>query len=474
VMTIIREWFAVNRPLVFFLYGQVFFILGLAIALQTRRYSRLNLARSLPWLAGFGFVHGFNEWGDLFIPIQSTHLEAPIIAVLGAIQHLMLAASFALLLQFGVELLRPFPEKWRWLRLVPAGLFMVWLIGPFWIGLGLSRDVALWGREVDAAARYVLCLSAGIVSAYGLLRQVRAQIDPLGLPRIARMLTIAAWALAAYGVLGALIVPELPFFPASVINETSFERVFIAPHPVFRSLAGLVLVIAIIRAQEIFDIETDRLIRQMEQTEVITIERERISRDLHDGALQQVYAAGLLAQSIGRKARGAQAEGMKRLVLTINQAIEQLRTFLPQLGSDAGPLELVPALEQVMDEARRSLPIETQWHTPTPPRLSPEQTSHLVAFTREALSNAIRHAHTPRIDVSLESLAGHLRLSVRDFGRGIFPAAEAGYGLRNMRDRARLLGAQLNLTSHSGQGTLVTLDLPVEDEDGTHPPAHRG
>jgi len=474
VTSIIHEWFAVNRPLVLFTYGQVFFILGLAIALQTRRYSRLNLAHSLPWLAGFGFIHGLNEWGDLFIPIQSQFLGSPVIAVLGTIQHIMLAVSFALLLQFGVELLRPFPEKWRWLRLVPAGLLMVWLIGPFWIGLGLTQDIALWHRGVNVAARYGLCLPAGIVSAYGLLRQARTQIDPLGLPRIARMLTIAAWSLVAYGVLGGLIVPELPFFPASLINEGSFEQVFIAPHPVFRSLAGLVLVIAIIRALEVFDIETDRLIRQMEEAEAIALERERISRDLHDGVLQQVYAAGLLAQTIGRKARGAQAEGMKRLVLTINQAIEQLRAFLPQLRSEAGPVELVPALEQVIDEARRTLPIETQWHTPAPPRLSPEQTSHLVAFTREALSNAIRHAHTPRIEVSLEAVEGHLRLSLRDFGRGISPAAEAGYGLRNMRDRARLLGAKLNFDSHAGQGTLVTLDLPVEDEDGTHPPAHRG
>ena len=472
--TIIREWFAVNRPLVLFTYGQVFFILGLAIALQTRRYSRLNLAHSLPWLAGFGFVHGLNEWGDLFIPIQSQFLGSPVIAVLGTIQHIMLAVSFALLLQFGVELLRPFPDKWRWLRLVPAGLFMVWLIGPFWIGLGLTQDIALWHRGVNVAARYGLCLPAGIVSAYGLLRQARTQIDPLGLPRIARMLTIAAWSLVAYGVLGGLIVPALPFFPANLINEASFEQLFIAPHPVFRSLAGLVLVIAIIRALEVFDIETDRRIRQMEAAEVISLERERISRDLHDGVLQQVYAAGLLAQTIGRKARGAQAEGMKRLVLTINQAIEQLRAFLPQLRSEAGPVELVPALEQVIDEARRTLPIETQWHTAAPPRLSPEQTSHLVAFTREALSNAIRHARTPRIEVALESVEGHLRLSLRDFGRGMSPTAEAGYGLRNMRDRARLLGAQLNLDSHTGQGTLVTLNLPVEDGNGTHPPAHRG
>jgi hypothetical protein len=72
MITILREWFSVNRPLVFFVNGQVFFVLGPAIALRSRSYSRLNLARSLPWLAGFGLLHALNEWGDLFIPMIRT------------------------------------------------------------------------------------------------------------------------------------------------------------------------------------------------------------------------------------------------------------------------------------------------------------------------------------------------------------------------------------------------------------------
>ena len=295
MITIFREWFSVNHPLVFFVYGQVFFVLGLAITLQTRRYSRLNLARSLPWLAGFGFLHGLNEWGDLFIPLQSQSLANPMLTFLDTVQHFMLAASFALLFQFGIELLRPLPEKWRWLRLLPAGLFMIWLAGPFWIGLTLIQDIEEWHTLVNVLARYGLCLPGGLVAAYGLLRQTRVQIAPLGLPRIGRTLKVAAGALAAYSLLGGLIVPAATFFPAKVINVDTFTALFIAPPPVFRSLAGLVLAVAVIRALEVFDIETDRMIRQMEESQVVSIERERIARDLHDGALQQVLDFGIVS-----------------------------------------------------------------------------------------------------------------------------------------------------------------------------------
>ncbi|MBI4732968.1 MAG: sensor histidine kinase [Chloroflexi bacterium] len=474
MISILREWFSVNRPLVYFVYGQVFFILGLAIALQSRRYSRLNLARSLTWLAGFGFLHGLNEWGDLFIPIQTQTMSEPIIEMLHSFQHILLAASFACLFQFGIELLRPFPARWRWLRLLPAMSFLAWLLGPFWIGLAITSDVGAWHDWVNGLARYFLCIPGGWLSAFGLWRQVKIQIKPLGLPQIGRNLNVAAGALAAYGVLGGLLVPELPFFPANIINENTFTAFFVAPHPVFRSIAGLVLTVAMIRALEVFDVETDRMIRQMEESQVIAIEREHIARDLHDGALQQVYAAGLLAQSLGRQAKGPLREGLDRLLLTINQAIDQLRAFLPHLQPDPQSVELVSALTPIIEEARRTTPIETFWETPSLPLLLPEQISHLVAFTRETLSNAIRHAQTSHIEIRLACVNGHLRLTVRDFGSGFSSSADPGYGLRNMRDRARLLGAELGIDSTPGKGTLVTLDLPVEEHGESHPPVDRG
>ena len=78
-----------------------FFILGFAIILQARQFSRLNLARSLRWLAAFGILHGFNEWGDLFIPIQATFLDPVAIKIFYVVQLLLLAAAIEVARQLG-------------------------------------------------------------------------------------------------------------------------------------------------------------------------------------------------------------------------------------------------------------------------------------------------------------------------------------------------------------------------------------
>src|SRR3990172_4264811 len=140
----LRDWFTANRPIILFVYWQVFFVTGIAIVLQSRRYSRLELARSLPWLAGFGILHGFNEWGDLFIPIQDAFLDDTVIQLLRTAVTILLATSFACLLQFGVELLRPLPDRYRWVGLLPIGVMILWLIGPFWIGSQLAPDPDTW------------------------------------------------------------------------------------------------------------------------------------------------------------------------------------------------------------------------------------------------------------------------------------------------------------------------------------------
>ena len=110
-MDSLRYLFELNRDVILFAYGLVFFTLGLMIALQSRRYSRLDLARSLKCLAAFGFAHGLHEWGDMFIPLQATYLSDSAIQFWLVIQLLLLSISFAFLLDDRVPN-QPHYQRW--------------------------------------------------------------------------------------------------------------------------------------------------------------------------------------------------------------------------------------------------------------------------------------------------------------------------------------------------------------------------
>ncbi len=458
------NWFDANHTLVYFVYGLVFFVLGIVVLLQTRTYSRLHLARSLPWLGWFGILHGFNEWGEIFIPIQVGMMGDHFFSIYDFIQHVLLAVSFASLFQFGIDLLRPSTKSWRWIRLIPMIVLITWAIGPFILGYIFTPNVEDWHGFAKATTRYMLCIPGSILSGIGLIRQVKSQIAPMKVARIGRMLYIAAGALFAYGFFAGLITPKANIFPATILNADWLLKTFYAPPPVFRSLCGMILLLAIVRALEVFNIETDRMIRGMEEAQVIAIERERIARDIHDGALQQVYASGLLAQSLQKRLEGKAAQETGQLVLTINQAIDQLRAFLPQLKPDPRSIDLMGALTPVIEEAKRNISVKTEWKTHEMPALTPDQTSHLTAFVSEALSNVIRHSKSDVVELRFGCENHHLIIEIEDQGEGITAQAEPGYGLKNMRDRVRLLGGILTINSPTGKGTLVRLNIPMEDK----------
>jgi len=97
--------------------------------------------------------------------------------------------------------------------------------------------------------------------------------------------------------------PRVPFFPADLLNADTFEQAIGVSPILFRSFIGLVLAVTMIRALEVFEVETARLIEAMEQQQILAAERDRIGRELHDGAIQTVYTAGLLVESAPQPGR---------------------------------------------------------------------------------------------------------------------------------------------------------------------------
>ncbi len=494
----LAELFETNRIIVLSIYGQVFFVLGLAVALQSRQRSELPLARPLGWLAAFGIVHGLMDWGYLFIPIQAGFLPQPIIEGLLVLQLLLKPLSFALLFQFGVELMlsartdddhrngRP------WLRFVPAVATVPWAVATIAISTtvasGFTPDPNPWLRsdEIgpalagvgaplavgDVVARTMLALPASLLVAIG-LRRMSLLLGPVAGQWGSRALGAASIAFVVYAVIGGLVPLPAPFPPASVLNGRTVLETLGVPIEVFRSLTGLAIALAMIRSLELFERETDRALAEARRRELLLRERERIGRDLHDGIIQSIYAAGLHLEQAS--AEIGEAEPTRARIGTVmgelNRITGDIRSTIFDLRS--GELEARDAeaiVLAVADElqAHTLVKVEVGSEGLYRPRLQPEQAEQLRHIVIEAFSNVLRHAHASTVTVRMACTQRRFTLEIRDDGAGFDPAVSAergrrgrAQGLDNIRRRAELLDAQLSVESAPGRGSALSLTMPV-------------
>ncbi len=459
----------INWIILYFIYGQVFFITGLVTGLQWRRQSTLELARPLPWLAAFGIAHGLNEWGYIFIPLQAQYLPDSTVRLMIIAHLLLLAVSFFFLFQFGVELLLlAFPQRHR-LRSVPATVLILWGAAVLLRGVQSQDQLNVLFAIGDGWSRYFLCLPGSILAHLGLLRQAH-RVREMGLPRIARCLVGAAIAFAVYAVAGGLIVPAAPLFPANLLNYALLDRTIHVPAPVFRSICGLAMSICVVRFLEVFELERDRRLEEMEHIQLLAADRERIGRELHDGIIQNIYAAGLnLEEVLNRLADSPDhARAQIQIVMgTLDQTIQDIRNYIFNLQDNEEARDLETRLQEMVHDLRLDTLLEVDLQILGPRCCCPPQqlTAQLTQITREALSNIVQHAQASQVQVTLAYEGHQIRLVVADNGLGLEPAALEttalnGHGIPNMQARARLLGGTLAIRSSPGQGTEVAVTVP--------------
>lgn len=468
-MSLWREFFVVNQTIILFIYGQVFFVLGLAIIWQSRRHSRLELARSLGWLGAFGLSHGLHEWGDIFIPIQAGYLSQIWIETLDVVQIFLLAFSFACLFQFGVETVRPLYPRLSWMSIIPAGLLLLWVSAFVWASQVFRWTAPQLFGYADIWARYLIGFPGALAAALGLIQQTQRRIQLDEFSHIARMFRIAGLSLAFYAIFAGLLGPAAPFFPANVVNADTVITLLGMPPQVLRSLAGLVLVVSVVRGLEIFDVEVDRRLEEMEQAQILLAERERVSRELHDGAIQTVYTAGLMAESVRKKMPDDDplTVRMDRTISALHHALRDLRQFITELEPNEVGEGLVEGLRKLVQDPHLQSLVEVEMviNCDEDNSFPPARGTHVLAIVNEALSNVVRHAQAHQVRLVAERRNGQLKIMVADDGIGFSDKDKhiAGFGLRNMRDRARLLGGTLHFAENSPQGTQVVLTVPWEE-----------
>jgi signal transduction histidine kinase len=203
-------------------------------------------------------------------------------------------------------------------------------------------------------------------------------------------------------------------------------------------------------------------------------ERLRISRDLHDGIIQAIYAVSLSLEDIPELVeRGQSSEAVDRVDRSIDRlhtTISDIRRFITGLGSGAEGPPLRQSLENLAFELHGQSDVALTLDLGATDRvlglLTPEEEHELVQMAREALSNVARHAQARHARMVVELEANEIVLSVEDDGTGFDPDARrttGHFGLSNLRDRAAVLGGSARIDSTPGGGTRIIVRLPVSE-----------
>jgi len=211
---------------------------------------------------------------------------------------------------------------------------------------------------------------------------------------------------------------------------------------------------------------TDRVRTEERVREIRDTERRRIARDLHDGVLQDLsYTAATMhlimldaeGTNLGEELQSA-IDALRRSAQGLRDAVNDLRLEEEQ---DRPLLQLVESLVQRSQARARGCEITLEVGEDFPSVPLGETGTELSRIIQEAITNARRHSGAKRISVSLKMKGSDLLAEVSDDGRGFGPNAPAGVGLSSMRERAAVIGGELEIQSEPGQGTRVRSRVPL-------------
>jgi signal transduction histidine kinase len=216
-------------------------------------------------------------------------------------------------------------------------------------------------------------------------------------------------------------------------------------------------------------IQNARLHQEVQMLAVVD-ERLRISRDLHDGIIQSIYAVSLSLEELPdliEEDKTAALERVDRAIDRLHTTIGDIRTFIVGLGPEMGS-GLAGALASMADELLAGTGIELAVDLDDADqldrRLSPEAAHELSQIVREALSNIARHSGATHAVLAVEVGDDSASVRVEDDGVGFDPARPLGtahFGLANLRDRAAAVGGSLAIESGPGEGTRIIMRLPI-------------
>ncbi|MFO1458643.1 MAG: histidine kinase [Verrucomicrobiota bacterium] len=202
----------------------------------------------------------------------------------------------------------------------------------------------------------------------------------------------------------------------------------------------------------------------------VTRERERLTRDLHDGTIQSIYALGFDLQRVrnvvDRDPVEARAE-LTRALATLNEVVSELRDFIVHEDSgESGAQNVESVLRALVQRVQRNTQAEVvlDLSKEAAGLVAPRQAVEVLQIVREAITNSLRHAFPRQIGVALTRDGSDWRLTIADDGTGFDPRrvnGRIGRGLRNLHERSDELGGTCEIVSAPSAGTAVRVVFPV-------------
>jgi PAS domain S-box-containing protein len=211
---------------------------------------------------------------------------------------------------------------------------------------------------------------------------------------------------------------------------------------------------------------TERKTLQREVLEIAALEQRRIGQDLHDGIGQELTGLTMMTQRLVGELTGDELP-RARVASKIHSGLEHALSHVRAVSKGLVPVEvdaegLMVALADLAATTNELHGLSCSFECNRPVAIADNQTAmHLYRMSQEAVTNAIKHGRPHNIVIRLGVEGERATLRIIDDGAGFAPSPEnaAGTGLRIMRYRADLIGAQLDISLARPHGTIVTCSV---------------
>jgi len=222
--------------------------------------------------------------------------------------------------------------------------------------------------------------------------------------------------------------------------------------------------------QAVLAMQLARLSAQSRDAAVLA-ERNRMARDIHDtlaqgftGVIVQLEAAeDARLQGLSREADEHVGRARELARGSLREARRSVQALRPQALEES---DLCEALDSLFAKMTAGTNVRAEFAVSGVPRpLPPDWEDNVLHIGQEVLTNALRHARANRFTAQITFASDMVRMDLRDDGDGFDPSAKSdGFGLLGMRDRVARMGGQLTIQSAPGEGTAVSIAIPIADQ----------